>query len=141
MDANLTKALRRLADDLEKEEQGQLSEAALARLEALEARVETQYSRDEILKALGTLSAEERRAVLGELDLPEPAPEPAPEPESQPEPEPEPKPKRVRAGRKSGSLYMWDVDDKGRQFPLDIPHLYSGDDEPDEVELPDEEVA
>lgn len=46
-----------------------------------------------------------------------------------------PKPK-VRPGRKTGQAYLWDVDEDGRPFKTEIAHVYSGADEPDEVEIP-----
>lgn len=46
-----------------------------------------------------------------------------------------PKPK-TRAGRKSGNAYDWDVDDDGKVVRLDMAKVYTGEDEPDEVEVP-----
>lgn len=51
-----------------------------------------------------------------------------------PKPKPKPKP-RTRPGRKSGNAYDWWVDDDGNVTRLDVARIYSGDDEPDEVEI------
>ena len=53
----------------------------------------------------------------------------------------EEKPRRVRPGRRNGNAYQWTVDDKGKVTKLDIPSIYNGEDEPEEVELPDDEAA
>lgn len=56
--------------------------------------------------------------------------------------DPDPKPKKLtRQGRKSGSVYDWDVDDDGRVVPLDVAKVYNGEDEADEVEYDDPDVA
>lgn len=55
-------------------------------------------------------------------------------------PNPPPKP-RTRPGRKSGSVYDWDVDDQGQVVKLDTAKVYGGDDEPESVELPDPPAA
>ncbi len=50
------------------------------------------------------------------------------------------KKKKTRPGRKSGRAYGWYVDEKGRVKVSDVATVYSGEDEPDEVELyPDDE--
>lgn len=57
------------------------------------------------------------------------------------EPEPEPVPSKTRPGRKSGQVYPWGVDESGNVVRYDIPTVYSGPDEDDEVELPAEATA
>lgn len=42
---------------------------------------------------------------------------------------------RTRPGRKSGRAYGWWIDDDGEVVRLDIARVYSGPDEPDEVDL------
>lgn len=42
---------------------------------------------------------------------------------------------RTRPGRKSGRAYGWWIDDDGEVIKLDIARVYSGEDEPDEVDL------
>ncbi len=92
--------------------------------------------------------AEEKADALDELDEEEwalinahRAGKGKPEPAADPEPEPERKPRRTRPGRKSGMLYEYTIDESGQRHALDIPSVWSGADEPDEVELPDEEEA
>lgn len=47
---------------------------------------------------------------------------------------------KTRPGRKNGRAYGWYVDEKGRVKVSDVASVYSGEDEPDEVELyPDDE--
>jgi hypothetical protein len=50
--------------------------------------------------------------------------------------EPEPKPAKTRPGRKSGAAYDWTVDDDGKVRKVDVATVWTGADEPDEVELP-----
>lgn len=47
-----------------------------------------------------------------------------------------PKPKKTRPGRKAGNAYAWTVDDDGNVSKTGTAVVYSGEDEPDEVELP-----
>ena len=54
---------------------------------------------------------------------------------------PPPKPKRTRPGRRAGNVYDWDVDADGRVVRLGTAKVYNGDDEPDQVDLPDDEDA
>jgi len=54
--------------------------------------------------------------------------------------EDEKKKRKTRPGRKAGRAYSWYVDEKGRVKVSDVAQVYSGEDEPDEVELyPDDE--
>jgi hypothetical protein len=43
--------------------------------------------------------------------------------------------KKTRPGRKSGRAYDWYVDDKGKVIVTDVATVYSGEDEPEEVEM------
>lgn len=43
--------------------------------------------------------------------------------------------RRTRPGRKSGAAYDWTLDDDGEVVRSDVAVVYSGEDEPDEVEL------
>jgi len=47
----------------------------------------------------------------------------------------EDKKRKTRRGRKNGRAYDWYVDDKGRVIVSDVATVYSGEDEPDEVEM------
>lgn len=48
------------------------------------------------------------------------------------------KKRKSRPGRKNGRAYGWYVDEKGRVKVSDVATVYSGDDEPDEIELYDD---
>jgi hypothetical protein len=116
--------LRELIEKVEKRE-------ADARAELADA--ETAEERQQIRARIDALEARnaEMEKLLAGHD------EPEPEVETEPEPEPEePEARRTRPGRRSGAAYMWTVDDDGNRVELDIPSVYSGADEPDEVELP-----
>lgn len=54
------------------------------------------------------------------------------------DPDPKPKRKKTRPGRKSGNVYDWDVVD-GKVVRLDTAKVYAGDDEPDRVDLDEDE--
>lgn len=47
--------------------------------------------------------------------------------------------RRLRPGRKSGMAYDWFVDDDGNVVKSSTAIIYSGEDEPDEVEMLDDE--
>lgn len=49
------------------------------------------------------------------------------------------KKKKTRPGRKNGRAYGWYVDEKGRVKVSDVATVYSGEDEPDEIELLEDE--
>lgn len=49
------------------------------------------------------------------------------------------KKRKTRPGRKNGKAYGWYVDEKGRVKVSEVAQVYSGDDEPDEVELYDQD--
>ena len=65
------------------------------------------------------------------------AKEPPPDEPDEPD-EPKPPARRKRPGRKSGSAYDWYVDDDGNVVRSPVAVIYSGEDEPDEVEMLDE---
>lgn len=52
---------------------------------------------------------------------------------------PKNKPKRTRPGRRSGAVYDWFVDENGKVVKAEVAKVYTGEDEPDEVELPEDE--
>lgn len=82
----------------------------------------------------------EAEALEEKLDGQPPAPEPEPRAEVE---APEPKAsKKVRPGRKPGRLYDWHWDEDTQSVVrLDIPRVYSGSEEPDEVEYEVRESA
>jgi hypothetical protein len=121
--ADLVKLFRRLADELEQEEKGELSAAAERardeRIDELEARIRG-ASAEEREEAVEEITDEEweliRRHRAGTTAE-------EPEPETEPEEE-EAKPK-MRRGRKRGRVYQ---DGKGEPG-----YVFHGDDEPDLV--------
>ncbi len=129
---NLVDLLRRLADEYEKEEKGESSAATEKRIAELEAAVKRAPAddREDAIEELDDDEWELIRQHRAGKDTP-------PKPKREPKPVEE-KPRRTRPGRKSGSPYQWYVDDDGRVQRSDIPVVYNGDDEPDEVELPDD---
>jgi hypothetical protein len=134
---NLVDLLRRLADEYEKEENGEASKATENRIAALEAQIKAAPA-EERKDAADELDDEERELIKQHRATKEPT-EPKPKPKAKAEPDP--KPKRTRPGRKAGAAYNWYLDDDDVVQRSDIPVVYNGDDEPDEVELPDEPEA
>lgn len=140
MAADLKALLRRLADELEKEEAaeeaGKSTEQFEKRIAELEARI-ARAPADEREDAIEELTDEEWQIILehrGQGGEQKPKPKPRKEKE-------EPPARRTRPGRKSGQAYDWTVDDAGNVSRVDIAHIYNGEDEPDEVELPDDDQA
>jgi hypothetical protein len=127
--------MKALADELEKEEEGDRTKQTEDRIQKLERELAesrkgaTKAERDD---AIEELSDEEWDLVTAHR-----AGKTKPK---DPDPEPEEKPRRTRPGRKSGSLYEYVVDDDGRVQKVDIPTVYAGEDEPDEVEVPDDDA-
>ena len=138
MPPDLKAMLRRLADQIEDEEEGERSQGLVARIEALEQRKPTA---DELREALAALSDEDLRELLRVPAVREEVREEIEEREDGPPPEDEEPTVRTRPGRKRGHAYMFTVDDEGRVKRTEIAHIYSGEDEPDEVELPAEPAA
>ncbi len=126
--------LRKLADEIDAAEAAEdaagtkeQQTAAQARLEALEER----YDR------LEKLYIEQGGTPPADDDDDDQDDEPAPKPKKKQKPAPAPKP--TRPGRRNGQAYDWDVDDDGNVIRLDVATVFSGEDEPDEVELPDDD--
>lgn len=110
-------------------------EALEKRLADLEAKL-AEKPADDVEDAFEELD-EEEMALVKQHRLTKGATPPPPKDE----PEPEPVPSKTRPGRKSGQVYPWGVDDAGNVVRYDIPTVYSGPDEDDEVELPAEDAA
>jgi hypothetical protein len=134
---DLVKMLRDLADAYEKEArqeaEGESTKATEERIAKLEQAVE-QRSSSELDEAAEEISDEEWQLIERHRAG-------SSRPKPKPKPEADEKPRRTRPGRKSGNAYQYWVDDDGRVHKTDIAHIYSGDDEDDEVELPDEPEA
>ena len=142
MARNLTSAdLRRLADELDRDDERVTIEALRAEVEELKGR---KPSREEIVSVLAELDDDER----AELGLPvreteeieeeaEPKRKRKGKLQAAPEPEQEQEAPKLRPGRKSGNAYAWDVDEQGQVVGLNHAKVYMGEDEPDEVEIPE----
>lgn len=143
---DLKRLLRDLADAYEKEEDGESSKALHERIDKLEAQLagknptkaQVEEAADELeldddeLAAVKEFLAERRKGKTPEGEQSGPAAGADEEPATE---------RRTRPGRKSGNLYKWTTDENGNVVELDIPTIYSGEDEPDKVDLPDEDAA
>lgn len=137
--ADVKAALRRLLDELDAEDQRTTADDLNRRLGELEQR--QGFSRDELHAELDTWLEARLTRLEAEWDANEGAAETEPEPEPATEPPGEPR-RRTRPGRRSGSVYNWTVDDEsGKVVKLDIARVYDGPDEPERVELDDDEPA
>lgn len=137
--ADIKTILSRLLKELDDEEKNEL-------LDSLKNR---KLTGDELVAAIKELPPESRaevRAALAEVteDLQDEEEKKKPKPKSEEtgdeddDEDDDAKPKskaRIRPGRKSGRAYGWWIDDDGEVVKLDIARVYSGPDEPDEVEL------
>ena len=136
--ADIRTALRKVLAELDNEE-------AEERLQKLEGRKFTaadiahalrgasDAEKDDLRDALieSGIGEEQADRIVGET--PEPKPD---EPKPDDEPAPAPAKTRTRPGRRAGNAYLFSVDDKGEVRKSDTAIVYSGPDEPDEVELP-----
>lgn len=123
--ARLQDVLRRLADELDT-------------AEAEERNADSERERREASERVERLEAEiaelRASATVPPPSPPPPVVEPPVTPPVEPPP-PEPQ-VRTRRGRKSGQLYdEWPDEETGELVKLDIPRVYTGEDEPDEVEI------
>lgn len=136
--ADTKEVLRRVLKELDEEEKSEL-------LESLKGK---KLTSDELLAAIRELPPEARKEVREALaDVKEDIEEEDKDKkktktkiESTEDDEEEDKDKkapktRTRPGRKSGRAYGWWIDDDGEVVKLDIARVYSGPDEPDEVDL------
>ena len=134
---DLVAALRKTLDEWDQAAAGSEKEAALEdRLARIEASL-TQKAKtgdEQAEDALDDLTDDERELIRAHRAATKPAPQAVEEPEDKPEPK-----RRTRPGRKKGNAYQWTVDDNGNVQKTDIAHIYSGEDEPDEVEIPEPE--
>jgi hypothetical protein len=132
----MKKVLRDLADAYEREEEGEKSAALAAEIADLKAKVEAAPVA-KVADALEEITEEEYELIRQHrAGTPPPAPAAVKTPKVE-----KPATKRTRPGRKAGSAYEWYVDDNGNVVKTDIPQVYQGADEEDEVTLPDESEA
>jgi hypothetical protein len=142
--ADLKDMLRRLADLYEAEEKAELTRAQEERIAKLEKQLAgaSQEDREDALEEITDdeydLIRQHRASLAAGAGRDDDDDD---EEDDKPTVKKEEKPRRVRPGRRNGNAYQWTVDDKGRVRKLDIPSIYNGDDEPEEVELPDDEAA
>lgn len=146
--ADIREILRRVLSELDQEEQNEL----------LLSLKDKKLSGKELVDAIRELPPEERAAVreafieVAESEGGREEKKEAKELEKEAEKEEEnnlgnesekekkEKKRKTRPGRKHGKAYGWYIDDKGRVKVSDVAQVYSGEDEPDEVELyPDDE--
>jgi hypothetical protein len=134
--ADLAGIMRRLADEIEKEERGDESKATQDRITKLEERLAAAKKRepaavDDALEEITDEELELIRAHRASLVAPTVTPPPV-------DPPVDPPAAKTRPGRKKGQAYQWTVDEKGKVQRTDIAHIYSGEDEPDHVEILEE---
>ena len=135
---DLAGIMRRLADEIEKEEKGDASKATDERIAKLEAQLATAKKKepaavDEALEEITDEELELIKAHRASLVA-----KPKPEPEA--EPEAKPTAGKTRPGRVKGNAYQWTVTEKGQVQKTDIAHIYSGESEPEEVPIPEQEA-
>lgn len=131
------------ADALDKIRGSKAKDDLEERFKALEER-KPEFKVTDLVAALENASDEELEALeqsqFGELlrqareaedekEKPKPKPDPG-------EPPQETEPVTVRPGRRSGMAYDWDVDEDGQVVELPVARVYTGEDEPDEIEVP-----
>lgn len=129
--------LRKLADDMDAEERAEEEVTLRERIDRLEAALASGGLTDDQRTTL-----ERAEAMLNELEA-------ADRRDDQEHEEEEPdgtdddngrKPRKpTRPGRKRGHAYAWDVDEDGNVVKLSTAKVWGGDDEPDRVELPDDD--
>ena len=139
MPAKLSDSLRKLAASLDEEEAAELATAERERVDRLEARLERGGLNEEDAETL-----RRARALLKALDE-EDATDAgsagdggagggrSKSKDSENGDSPPPR-TATRPGRRRGNAYDYDLDDKGRPVKLSTARIYSGDDEPDEIE-------
>ena len=136
--ADLAGIMRRLADEIEKEEKGDASKATDERIAKLEAQLATAKKKepaavDEALEEITDEELELIKAHRASLVA-------KPKTETKEETKEETTAVKTRPGRKKGQAYQWTVTDKGQVQKTDIAHIYSGEDEESEVPVPGDEA-
>lgn len=125
MAPRLQDVLRKMADELDS-------------LETEEKNADSEKERkeihDEVIALREEIAQLKATPPVAEPPVTEP---PVTEPPATEPPVDEPKDKkRTRPGRKSGQLYQdWPDEETGELVRLDIPRVYTGEDEADEVEI------
>lgn len=130
----LARIVRELEDEEAKDEVRELREQLAAG---------NKVSLADIREAISSASPEERASIrellAEELNGKEPpadgGKQEPPKRKRKEDPTPPPTGRRTRPGRKSGAAYDWYVDDDGKVVRSPTAVIYSGEDEPDEVEM------
>jgi len=133
MARSMQERFRAWADEMDAEERDERERKLQEEIAELRAGGLSTAEREELatLRArLDALEAADRRD-----DTPD-DPDPADDPDPGDDPDDPAPRKRMRPGRKSGMAYDWTVDDDGQVVDLDIAAVWTGEDEPDRVELP-----
>lgn len=143
MARSISELLKHLAAEAEADEKADRDAAAIKHLEELQANAQaapalSDEDRELLEWARGLRADLEREREQENDDSAGDGDEKRPKKKREKNDDP-PAAKRTRPGRKSGQAYDWDVDDGGNVRRLDFGKIYSGDDEPDEVELPDDD--
>lgn len=129
--------LRKWADELDAEERAELEAEERRRIDELTSQPHLDAEEIEWLRGLRKHLEAEEAAEKNEKPAAgsaEPETGGADDDESDKEAKPR---QRTRPGRKNGMAYNFEVDDDGNVIPIDGGRIYSGDDEPDRVPLPD----
>ena len=149
MPADVKEVLRRVLDELDAEDRNELllelkdkKLTSKELVEAIRALPENERAevRDAFLKVSEQTGGEKGAARSLERDAEEEEEQRGVEGEERPKDQIEEKKKKTRPGRKNGKAYGWYLDERGKVKISDVAQVYSGEDEPDEVELyPDDE--
>lgn len=123
--------MREALDADEREERESKLDARLEKIEQSITELRAAPGEDDDELAALAQQLKETREELAELKKAKAKPKPKAKPADDDDAP------KTRQGRKSGNAYDWDVDDDGNVRKLDIARVYQGEDEPDEVELPE----
>jgi hypothetical protein len=151
MPADIKEVLRRVLDEIENEERNdlltELKDKKLTSKELVEAirglpDDERAAVRDAFLEVSAQTGGEKGAAKQLEKDAEDEEENRGVEGEERKEEPLEEKKKKTRPGRKNGRAYGWYIDERGKVKVTSVAQVYSGEDEPDEVEMyPDEEES
>ncbi len=139
--------LRKWADELEAEEKAELDAAERKRIEELAAKPSLESEEIEWLRKMRAGLDEEDKADAEKAKAEEEAKTKAKAEEDakgntdDAGTATDDQKAKTRPGRKNGQAYGWWVDDDGKVFRLDTARIYSGEDEPDEVEIAEAPAA
>jgi len=149
MPADVKEVLRRVLDELDAEERNELltelKDKKLTSKELVDAIRELPPDaraevRDAFLEVSAQTGGEKGAAKQLEKDAEHEEEQRGVEGEERKEEPVEEKKRKTRPGRKNGRAYGWYIDERGRVKVTSVAQVYSGEDEPDEVDMyPDDE--